>query len=151
MPSTATPYRPLMTRPCRCAVAFRRAAAATVSAAPRETVRVFTGAPMPAGMDTAFMQEDVRVHDDGRVVLPPGLKRGANVRPAGEDVQAGQVVLRQGHRMRPQDVALAPRWASRMSMCGGEFALLSCRLATRSSRRAHRAVLPSFSIPTASC
>jgi molybdopterin molybdotransferase len=65
-------------------------AAATVSAAPRQTVRVFTGAPMPAGMDTAFMQED-----------------GANVRPAGEDVEAGQVVLGQGHRMRPQDVALA--------------------------------------------
>ena len=82
-------------------------AAATVSATPREIVRVFTGAPMPAGMDTAFMQEDVRVLDDGRVVLPPGLRRGANVRPTGEDVQAGQVVLRQGHRMRPQDVALA--------------------------------------------
>src|SRR5690242_8703195 len=48
-------------------------AAATVRAAPLETVRVFTGAPMPAGMDTAFMQEDVRVQDDGRVILPPGL------------------------------------------------------------------------------
>ena len=82
-------------------------AAAAISAAPRETVRVFTGAPMPAGMDTAFMQEDVRVQDDGHVILPPGLKRGANVRLAGEDVQAGQVVLRQGHHMTPQDVALA--------------------------------------------
>ncbi|MGE0237372.1 MAG: gephyrin-like molybdotransferase Glp [Parvibaculaceae bacterium] len=82
-------------------------AAAAVSVAPRQTVRVFTGAPMPAGMDTAFMQEDVRVRDDGSVILPPGLRRGANVRPAGEDVQAGQVVLEAGHRMRPQDVALA--------------------------------------------
>ncbi|MGE0007220.1 MAG: gephyrin-like molybdotransferase Glp [Parvibaculaceae bacterium] len=82
-------------------------AAANVPAAPRQTVRVFTGAPMPAGMDTAFMQEDVRVQDDGSVILPPGLRRGANVRPAGEDVQAGQVVLEAGHRMRPQDVALA--------------------------------------------
>jgi len=82
-------------------------ASATVAAAAGETVRVFTGAPMPPGMDTAFMQEDVRVRDDGRVVLPPGLKRGANVRPAGEDVKAGQVVLQTGHRMRPQDVALA--------------------------------------------
>jgi molybdopterin molybdotransferase len=70
-------------------------------------VRVFTGAPMPAGMDTAFMQEDVRVLDDGRVILPLGLRRGANVRPAGEDVETGHVVLGQGHRMRPQDVALA--------------------------------------------
>ncbi|MBN9245550.1 MAG: molybdopterin molybdotransferase MoeA [Mesorhizobium sp.] len=82
-------------------------ASADITAAAGETVRVFTGAPMPAGMDTVFMQEDVRVKGDGRVVLPPGLRRGANVRPAGEDVEAGQVVLEAGHRMRPQDVALA--------------------------------------------
>ena len=80
---------------------------AAFAATLRETVRVFTGAPMPAGMDTAFMQEDVRELEDGRVVLPSGLRRGANVRPTGEDIQAGQVVLTQGHCMRPQDVALA--------------------------------------------
>lgn len=72
-----------------------------------QAVRVFTGAPMPAGADTVFMQEDVRLDEAGRVVLPTGLKRGANVRPAGEDVAAGQIVLQAGHRLRPQDVALA--------------------------------------------
>lgn len=82
-------------------------ASATVKASPGETVRVFTGAPMPAGMDTVFMQEDVRVESDARVILPPGLRRGANVRPVGEDIEAGEIVLRAGHRMRPQDVALA--------------------------------------------
>ena len=51
------------------------------AAAPGQAIRIFTGAPMPAGADTVFMQEDVRVEDDGKVVLPPGLKRGANVRP----------------------------------------------------------------------
>jgi molybdopterin molybdotransferase len=70
-------------------------------------VRIFTGAPMPAGADTVYMQEDVRPDDEGRVLLPPGLKRGANVRPQGEDVAAGKTILRAGHRMRPQDVALA--------------------------------------------
>ncbi len=69
--------------------------------------RIFTGAPMPDGADTVFMQEDVRVEKSGRVILPPGLKRGANVRPAGEDVEAGQTVLQAGQRLRPQDVALA--------------------------------------------
>jgi len=69
-------------------------------------VRVFTGAPMPAGPDTVFMQEDVRV-DGGEVVLPPGIKRGANRRKAGEDVRAGSPVLRRGHRLRPQDIGLA--------------------------------------------
>ncbi|MEA2888294.1 MAG: molybdopterin molybdotransferase, partial [Bradyrhizobium sp.] len=40
-------------------------------------------------------------------VLPPGLKAGANVRPAGEDIVAGTVALPAGQRLRPQDVALA--------------------------------------------
>jgi molybdopterin molybdotransferase len=77
------------------------------SVVPGQTVRIFTGAPMPEGADTVYMQEDVRADDAGRVILPPGLKRGANVRPAGEDIAAGKVVLQAGQRMRPQDVALA--------------------------------------------
>jgi molybdopterin molybdotransferase len=68
-------------------------------------VRIFTGAPMPQGADTVFMQEDVRL-DQGRVVLPAGLKPGANVRPAGEDIPAGHSALQSGRRLRPQDVAL---------------------------------------------
>lgn len=70
-------------------------------------VRIFTGAPMPDGADTVFMQEDVRIDDAGRVVLPAGLKVGANVRPAGEDIPLGTVALTAGRRLRPQDVALA--------------------------------------------
>jgi molybdopterin molybdotransferase len=70
-------------------------------------VRIFTGAPMPDGADTVFMQEDVRIDDTGRVVLPAGLKPGANVRPAGEDIALGHAALKAGIRLRPQDVALA--------------------------------------------
>ena len=68
--------------------------------------RILTGAPLPAGADTVFMQEDVRL-EAGRVHLPPGLKRWANVRPQGEDVTAGTIALPAGRRMRPQDVSLA--------------------------------------------
>ncbi|HMK00073.1 MAG TPA: gephyrin-like molybdotransferase Glp [Reyranella sp.] len=82
-------------------------AAADHAAAPGRAIRIFTGAPMPAGADTVFMQEDVRVEEAGTVILPPGLKRGANVRPTGEDIAQGQVVLKAGHRLRPQDIALA--------------------------------------------
>jgi molybdopterin molybdotransferase len=53
------------------------------------------------------MQEDVRTDDAGRVILPAGLKPGANVRPAGEDIPAGFSALKKGLRLRPQDVALA--------------------------------------------
>jgi molybdopterin molybdotransferase len=70
-------------------------------------VRIFTGAPMPAGTDTVFMQEDVRIDEAGKVVLPPGLKAGANVRPSGEDFPLGTVALKSGQRLRPQDIALA--------------------------------------------
>jgi molybdopterin molybdotransferase len=68
-------------------------------------MRIFTGAPMPEGADTVFMQEDVRL-EAGNVVLPAGLKPGANVRPAGEDIALGHAALKAGKRLRPQDVAL---------------------------------------------
>jgi molybdopterin molybdotransferase len=73
---------------------------------PQHAVRIFTGAPMPEGADTVFMQEDVQV-EGNNVSLPAGLKPGANVRPAGEDIPLGHVALKAGQRLRPQDVALA--------------------------------------------
>jgi molybdopterin molybdotransferase len=90
-------------------VAGRVQAGASASEAiqPGQAVRIFTGAPMPEGADTVFMQEDVRIEADGKVVLPAGLRPGANVRPAGEDVPVGHAALFAGQRLRPQDVALA--------------------------------------------
>jgi molybdopterin molybdotransferase len=82
-------------------------ASASQAIRPGQAVRIFTGAPMPDGADTVFMQEDVRVGDDGKVVLPAGLRPGANVRPAGEDIPVGHAALAAGQRLRPQDVALA--------------------------------------------
>jgi molybdopterin molybdotransferase len=81
-----------------------RAAARALRAG--EAARIFTGAPMPAGADTVFMQEDVHA-DNEAVTVPPGLKPGANRRLKGEDVRAGSVVLPAGRRLRAQDVALA--------------------------------------------
>ena len=80
--------------------------AASEAIRPGHAMRIFTGAPMPDGADTVFMQEDVRVEGE-KVVLPPGLKPGANVRPAGEDIPLGHPALKAGQRLRPQDVALA--------------------------------------------
>jgi molybdopterin molybdotransferase len=73
---------------------------------PGHAVRIFTGAPLPEGAGTVFMQEDVRLDEAGKVVLPAGLRPGANVRPAGEDIPAGVAALARGLRLRPQDVAL---------------------------------------------
>jgi molybdopterin molybdotransferase len=71
-----------------------------------QAIRIFTGAAMPAGADTVFMQEDVTVEGD-RVIVPKGLKRGSNRRLAGEDVAAGQVALPAGTVLAPQHIALA--------------------------------------------
>lgn len=66
--------------------------------------RIFTGARMPAGADTVFMQEDC--DSDGQTVeLPRGIKPGANVRAAGEDFTAGASVAAAGIRLRPQELA----------------------------------------------
>jgi molybdopterin molybdotransferase len=84
-----------------------QAGASALAAVKRgEAMRIFTGAPMPDGADTVFMQEDVRL-EEGKVVLPAGLKPGANVRLAGEDIPLGHVALQEGQRLRPQHVALA--------------------------------------------
>jgi molybdopterin molybdotransferase len=69
-------------------------------------VRVLTGAAMPEGADTALMQEDCTLDGDV-VVIPPGVRAGANRRLAGEDMRAGRRVLEPGRRLRPQDVGVA--------------------------------------------
>ena len=99
--------------PARAEVSFpvtgrvQAGASAGEAIGPGHAVRIFTGAPMPEGADTVFMQEDVRLDADGKVVLPAGLRRGANVRPAGEDIPIGHHAMKAGLRLRPQDVALA--------------------------------------------
>ncbi|HEX2655438.1 MAG TPA: gephyrin-like molybdotransferase Glp [Xanthobacteraceae bacterium] len=80
--------------------------AALRGAASGEAIRIFTGAPMPQGTDTVFMQEDVKV-EGATLLVPPGLKLGANRRLAGEDMRRGTVALPVGQRIGPQHVAMA--------------------------------------------
>ncbi len=72
--------------------------------APGEAARIFTGAVMPQGADTCIMQEDVGVVGSD-VVVPPGVKMGANTREGGEDVKCGETVVAAGTRLRPQELA----------------------------------------------
>lgn len=78
-------------------------------ARPGTAVRIFTGAMLPEGIDTVVMQEDCTASQvpsrPGTVVVPAGLKPGANVRRAGEDVAAGETLLEPGAVLRPQDAA----------------------------------------------
>jgi molybdopterin molybdotransferase len=73
---------------------------------PGETVRIFTGAPLPAGADTIVIQEDV----DGAgpaIVVREGAPIGTYVRPAGLDFAAGEPGLAKGRRLTARDIGLA--------------------------------------------
>ena len=72
----------------------------------KEAYRIFTGAPMPSGADTVLMQEDCRLDGD-RVIIPAGIRKGANRRFAGEDIETGSTILLRGRPLRPQDIGLA--------------------------------------------
>jgi molybdopterin molybdotransferase len=89
-------------------VSARVAAGHICSALPgANAVRIFTGAPVPEGMDTVFMQEDCKLEADGRVSLPAGLSEGANRRLKGEDLHRGAEALAAGRRLTPEDIGLA--------------------------------------------
>ena len=92
----------------RLTVAGRLTAGANAGMALKrgEAIRIFTGAAMPKGADTVFMQEDTR-EEAGHVIVPSGLKKGANRRLTGEDVPKGNVVLPAGTVLEPQHIALA--------------------------------------------
>jgi molybdopterin molybdotransferase len=108
----------------RLAISGRLTAGAATSwpLGPGEAIRIFTGAPMPAGANTVFMQEDVQLEGQ-TVIVPAGLKPGANRRLAGEDVRKGA--------------------AASVSRCS--------RPATKSSSRAHRDLPQRSTTPTATC
>lgn len=72
--------------------------------APGCAVRIFTGAPIPAGADAVIMQEDVRREGDQIVCTEP-VVQGENIRRAGADLCQGQFVLRVGEKITPGRMA----------------------------------------------
>ncbi|HYH20610.1 MAG TPA: gephyrin-like molybdotransferase Glp [Azospirillum sp.] len=78
----------------------------TGAVGPGETVRIFTGAPLPDGADAVVMQEDVAAEGDS-IRVPVAPMPGKFVRPAGLDFRDGEVVLPAGRRLTARDVGLA--------------------------------------------
>jgi molybdopterin molybdotransferase len=71
-----------------------------------EAVRIFTGAPMPAGADAVVIQEDTD-RDGDVVIVKESSAVGRHVRDAGLDFREGQVKLTAGRRLTVRDVGLA--------------------------------------------
>lgn len=72
---------------------------------PGEAIRIFTGAPLPAGADAVVMQEEVRV-DGGAILLHESVAAGEHIRRRGSDLAAGQSLLETGARITPQLASL---------------------------------------------
>jgi molybdopterin molybdotransferase len=70
-----------------------------------QAARIFTGAPMPSGADAVVPQEDVDAHD-GVIALRGAVESGAFVRPAGEDVREGDLVLEPGRPIGAAEIGL---------------------------------------------
>jgi molybdopterin molybdotransferase len=72
-------------------------AAPDMEVGPGEAVRIMTGAPIPPGADAIVMVELTEVADDGgTVTVTTPVPIGNHIRPAGDDVTAGQLVIPAG-------------------------------------------------------
>ena len=74
-------------------------------------VRIMTGAPVPAGADTVVRFEDTdeamcEGESPGEINILREVARGANIRRAGEDVHRGELVLKAGELLRPQEIGV---------------------------------------------
>ena len=85
----------------------------TISLAPDEAARIMTGASIPDGADAVVPVEDTNFDNRDAGTLAPdevqifkSAKSGANVRPRGMDLRAGEVVLNKGRILKPQDLGL---------------------------------------------
>ncbi|MCI0440094.1 MAG: molybdopterin molybdotransferase MoeA [Chloroflexi bacterium] len=81
--------------------------------APGTAVRIMTGAPVPRGADAIVPFEDtdeLRRRASGNGIREIGIQfevqRGADIRPAGQDVRKGQKVLEKGRLLRPSEIGV---------------------------------------------
>lgn len=70
-----------------------------------EAIRIFTGAPLPAGADAVIMQEDVTREGDA-IVARCDAGRGEFIRRQGSDLAEGQKILARGEPIFAQTVGL---------------------------------------------
>lgn len=98
----ASPNNP---KKLRVTGSVRMGAASRLRVGRRQAIKLMTGAQVPGGGDAVVMVEHTRVKGNHITVLAP-LTPGKNVSVRGEDVRAGEVVLKRGQRLRPQDVGM---------------------------------------------
>lgn len=94
-------------QPTRLKVTQRIPAGSTGTAlAPGSAARIFTGAPIPEQCDAVIIQEQVEREEDN-ICFDAEVRSGQHIRETGEDIRTGQVILKQGTRLRAQELGLA--------------------------------------------
>jgi molybdopterin molybdotransferase len=86
---------------------------------PEEAVRIFTGAPIPAGADAVVMQEDTTRSGD-EIVVNVDVDPGEFIRRHGCDLTESQKILARGERIRPTTIALLASQGFTDVAIGGE-------------------------------
>jgi len=71
-----------------------------------ESVRIFTGAPVPDTANAVIMQERVSIDID-HITIDSAVGINDNIRPAGEQVKKGQTALKKGTLLTPAAIAFA--------------------------------------------
>jgi len=71
-----------------------------------ETVRIFTGGPIPEGADAVALQENAEPSGD-QIHLKGKIKPGTFIRPAGLDIKKGDITLHAGTALSARDLGLA--------------------------------------------
>ncbi len=70
-----------------------------------QAVRIYTGAPVPEGADVVVPVEYTRMEGEF-VLIEASFKKGASIRFKGEEVKAGELILKKGTRIRGYEVGL---------------------------------------------
>lgn len=78
----------------------------THSVASGQAIRIMTGAPIPVGADAVVPVERSKDLDGNRVLLESKAMPGQHILPRGQEMTKGQIVLRAGCRLRPQELGL---------------------------------------------
>jgi molybdopterin molybdotransferase len=73
---------------------------------PGAAVRIFTGAPVPAGADAILLQEDAEAAADGSVLVKETVRPGRWIRRRGLDFAEGEELLPAGRRLSARDIGL---------------------------------------------
>ena len=73
---------------------------------PGEAVKIFTGGMLPEGANAVIMWEYTSEIDDTTIELRKSVAPGENITREDEDLKAGEVLLKEGHKLRPQDIGV---------------------------------------------